>query len=255
MPMPIKVAIVTGVSRGLGFGIAKHLLQSGYSVVGFGLSDNADLKKVALQFGMSYDFHELDFLDLPLLESLMKKVFATISAAAPESVTLINNAAIVTPIGQLKDLDSIKIQEGMTVNLIAPILLSKVFMASFEKSPGRKRIIHISSGAVVRTLPGSNVYCIAKAGLEMLVKAIDSESQYLASPVESIAFRPGLVDTDMQTSLRKYSPKELPIVDMYLGFKEQNLLRHPDAVAKILTDKLIDAKVESGRIYSIDEFV
>ena len=252
--MPMKVAIVTGISRGLGSAIAKHLLQSGYSVVGFGRTDNSDLKSIALQSGTSYDFHELDFLDLPLLEISMKKVFSTISATAPESVTLINNAAIVTPIGQLKDLDSTKIQEGMTVNLIAPILLSKVFMSSFEKSRSRKRIIHISSGAVVRTLPGSNVYCIAKAGLEMLVKAIDSESQYLASPVESIAFRPGLVDTDMQTSLRAYSPKELPIVDMYLGFKEQGLLRQPEVVAKILIDKLINANVESGRIYSIDEF-
>jgi benzil reductase ((S)-benzoin forming) len=197
----------------------------------------------------------MNFVDPNTIEPAMREVASIISATKADSVTLINNAAVTTPIGLLKDLPTNEIQEGFMVNLITPTILSKAFISNFEKSTFKKRIIHISSGAADLNLPGSNLYCIAKAALEMLVKSLHSESQFLVSPVEAIAFRPGIFESDMQTQLRTSSKDKLPTVDMYRDFKEQNLLLPPEVVAKVLTEKLIGGTVESGRVYSLSEFI
>jgi hypothetical protein len=42
---------------------------------------------------------------------------------------------------------------------------------------------------------------------------------------------------------------------MYRDFKEKNLLLPPEVVAKVLTEKLIGGTVESGRVYSLSEFI
>jgi NAD(P)-dependent dehydrogenase (short-subunit alcohol dehydrogenase family) len=67
-------------------------------------------------------------------------------------------------------------------------------------SAGRGTIINVSSGAAHRPLPGWSAYCAAKAGLAMLTRALAAE--YGEQGIRVFGFAPGIVDTDMQATIR-----------------------------------------------------
>jgi NAD(P)-dependent dehydrogenase (short-subunit alcohol dehydrogenase family) len=64
----------------------------------------------------------------------------------------------------------------------------------------RGTIINISSGAAHRPLPGWSAYCAAKAGLAMLTRALAAD--YAEAGIRVFGFAPGLVDTDLQGTIR-----------------------------------------------------
>lgn len=64
-----------------------------------------------------------------------------------------------------------------------------------------------------------------------------------------IAFRPGVIDIEIQTVLCDCSKYYFAN-----GSNIQRLLRTPASVAKIVLEKLVEAPIESGRVYSASEF-
>ena len=65
---------------------------------------------------------------------------------------------------------------------------------------GRGTIVNISSGAAHRAMEGWSAYCASKAGLAMLTKSLALE--YGPLGIRVFGFAPGIVDTDMQASIR-----------------------------------------------------
>jgi NAD(P)-dependent dehydrogenase (short-subunit alcohol dehydrogenase family) len=61
-------------------------------------------------------------------------------------------------------------------------------------------VINISSGAAHRALEGWSAYCCAKAGFAMLTTALALETT--RSGVRVFGLAPGVVDTDMQVTIR-----------------------------------------------------
>jgi NAD(P)-dependent dehydrogenase (short-subunit alcohol dehydrogenase family) len=61
-------------------------------------------------------------------------------------------------------------------------------------------VINITSGAAHRALEGWSAYCCAKAGLAMLTSALALENA--PSGVRVFGLAPGVVDTDMQVTIR-----------------------------------------------------
>src|SRR5437868_13543327 len=64
-------------------------------------------------------------------------------------------------------------------------------------------VINISSSAAHRALEGWSAYCCAKAGLAMLTTALALETT--RSGVRVFGLAPGVVDTDMQVTIRASS--------------------------------------------------
>ena len=100
-------------------------------------------------------------------------------------------------------------------------------------------------------LPGGNIYSIAKAGLEMLTKALVAEQR--SSTFRAITVRPGIIDTAMQAFMRSQSRDVLPSVGLFEGFHKSGQLVAPDVVAAKIVDRLVVADVEQGRTYSYKE--
>ena len=67
-------------------------------------------------------------------------------------------------------------------------------------SGGPRRIVNISSGAAHQPLEGWSAYCTAKAGLAMLTRSVQLD--HSADGVLAFGLAPGLVDTDMQATIR-----------------------------------------------------
>ncbi len=185
-----KTALVTGGSRGLGLSIAAALAEKGAQVEICGRKqENLDaavqeledkgLKAYARQAHMGKS-EQVD----ALFEDI-KENFGRLDI-------LINNVGMNLPTPSVADLDEglwDKILEG---NLKSAFLASRRAVP-LMKGQGGGRIVNISSIAARRASPGMGVYCVAKAGLEMLTRVLAKE---LASERISVnAVAPGMIRT------------------------------------------------------------
>ena len=206
----MRTAIVTGVSRGLGEALVAELLAHDWQVVGL-----ARTTPTRVAHG-SYRFVRCDLADTCDARRRDAPAFDAIAARAPEAVCLINNAATIDGVGVLGALAPADIATQSRVNLVAPTVLSNLFCDVFADDAIERRIINVSSGAAESTLAGESLYCIAKAGLEMLTRSLAAE--HTSGRFRAITVRPGIIDTAMQAFARTQSKTTLPSVDLFKDF-------------------------------------
>ena len=119
----------------------------------------------------------------------MAFAFEDLRERRPASVCLLNNAATVRPVGTLGKLAAGGITSALAVNLAAAVTLANLFCRVFTDAAVTRRVINVSSGAAEHALPGEAVYCVAKAGLEMLTRTLAAEQQ--EPTFRAITVRPG----------------------------------------------------------------
>lgn len=237
--------LVTGVSQGLGEALAFDLLERGVNVLGIGRSSSQRLAHGRFRL------LRCDLAEAPMLPAVLGPAFAAIAAQRPSYVCLVNNAATLDPVGVLGTTEAFAIVTSLTVNLAAPTVLASEFCRLFDDAALERRIVNVSSGAAQSVIAGESLYCIAKAGLEMLTRSLAAEHD---SPrFRAISLRPGVMDTQMQTFARTQAKHRLPSVDLFKGFHAGGQLVAPDGVARKLVERLLFAPVEQGRTYSYRE--
>jgi benzil reductase ((S)-benzoin forming) len=237
----MNVAIVTGVSRGLGEALAFRLLARDWQVIGVGRSASSRLAHPAFRLV------QCDLADVLGIPAAVDPALQGLASQRPARACLINNAAVAGPAGVIGRIDNAALVASLAVNLAAPTALSNRFLAAFNDAAVKRRIINVSSGAAQMTLAGGSIYCIAKAGLEMLTQSTAAEHQI--SGVEAITLRPGIIDTEMQTFMRNQPKEVLPSVDLFRGFHESGQLVAADKVASDVVAKLVEGEVENSRMY------
>lgn len=238
-------AIVTGVSRGLGAALGGELLERGFTVFGIGRVNNPALT------GDRYRFLQFDLADAAHIETTVALAFEDLNERRPTSVCLLNNAATVRPVGTLGRLTADEITSALTVNLAAAVTLANTFCRVFINAATTRRVINVSSGAAEYALPGEAVYCVAKAGIEMLTRTLAAEQQ--APTFRAITVRPGVIDTDMQLFARSQKPEVFPSVELFKGFHREGRLVAPSVVASKIVTRLVVGDVENGRTYNYQE--
>jgi len=196
------VALITGSSRGIGLGIAKHLAKAGYQVVLNSRSpiDEATLKEfdeasapVAQVTGDVSDFAEA--------ERIIKQVIDDFG----QIDVLINNAGINRDglIMRMKeeDFDSV-----IATNLKGAFNMSRhVTQAMLKQRSGT--IINMSSVVGVTGNAGQTNYAASKSGLIGLTKALARELSSRHITVNAIA--PGYVETEMTDALSDKIKKQM----------------------------------------------
>jgi benzil reductase ((S)-benzoin forming) len=241
----MHAAIVTGVSRGLGAALATALLERDFAVLGVGRASHRRLT------GERYRFGRFDLIDAARVDEILGPAFSALADTNPASVCLLNNAATAGPVGTLGRLAAGEIASSIAVNLAAVVTLTNLFCRVFAEPALPRRVINVSSGAAQTALAGESVYCVAKAGMEMLTKALAVEQQ--APGFRAITVRPGVIDTEMQAFARSQSRDVLPSVDLFLGFHRDGRLVAPEVVAAKIVSRLVEGDVEHGRTYSYQE--
>ncbi|WP_102275072.1 (S)-benzoin forming benzil reductase [Cytobacillus massiliigabonensis] len=232
----MNVYIITGASKGIGFELAKQLSEAGNYVVGVARTNIS-------QDGVK--FFQADLSELEKLESLTYDIVGSVPEEV-ESITLINNAGMVDPIGLIGTVHAAEMAKAMAVNLTAPMIISNVFISKLENFNGKKRIVNISSGAGRNPYEGWGTYCTTKAGLDHFSRVIALEQENAESPVEIISIAPGIIDTGMQEIIRASSEDAFPLLDRFIDYKEQGKLVSAEETAK----KLISI-IENGNFNEI----
>lgn len=240
-----RTAIVTGVSTGLGEALAAHLLAQDYDVLGVGRRPSSRLG------GARFAFAQADFAELDALEATLAGAFAAIAARKPRFVCLINNAATVGGVGTLGTLGGAGIAADLDVNLAAPVIAVDCFCHSFADPDCERRIVNVSSGAAQAPIAGASLYSVAKAGLEMLTRALAVEHDERS--FRAITLRPGIIDTPMQQAMRGQPAARLPAVAMFRDFHASGRLVAPAEVAAKVVARLVEGAIDNGRTYTYAE--
>ena len=189
-------ALVTGASRGLGFGIARAFAAAGTRVwLVAELED--ELHAAAEQISEQGGQVEARVVDLADREQRM--ALADELSAAPLRV-LVNNAAILER-QAVADLEAEHWDRTLAVNLTAPVLLTRDLMPVLKRDGGS--IINISSRAGVLGFSDQAAYCASKFGMEAFTRCLALELDGTRVSVNTVT--PGL--PIKPTSLRIRRPR------------------------------------------------
>jgi 3-oxoacyl-[acyl-carrier protein] reductase len=192
-----KVAIVTGGSRGIGAAAAAVLAEAGAAVTvlarnGAAAAQVADaiVARGGHAFGISCDISDYTAVEAMVAET--NRRFGTIDI-------LVNNAAVLEPIGFLTDSDPAAWRRNIDINLVGPYNTARAVLPAMLAAGGGM-IINVSTGAAHRPMEGWSAYCAAKAALAMLTDVIELE--IAQSGIRVFGLSPGAIDTDMQVKVR-----------------------------------------------------
>lgn len=229
--MQMHLTILTGASRGLGAAMAEQLLKSGHRLLTLS-RHTADLWVVKDSDLVQWP---VDLADAAPVAARLQGWLESEQALAPISVTLIHNAAVLSPPGPLQASSSEDLVRALRVGLEAPLLLSAAFLRATAGWAVPRRLLFISSGLGRRAMAGSASYCASKAGLDHLARALALEQAEQPNGARVVSLAPGVIDTDMQVQLRQADPALFPEQARFAALKTGGLLDSPEeAAAKVL---------------------
>ncbi len=251
----MRYAIITGASKGLGESIAKRLIKEDIGVVSVSRTENDDLKSLAIEKQVFYKHFSCNLS----LEKEIQEVFMEIAhylfQKDPREILLINNAGEIEPIGHVGNLDQAPIIRSIQVNLIAPILTTNLFFNKAQITNTTVQVINVTSGAAVRSIEGWSMYCSSKAGINMFTQTAALEQAAQKTNNKIIAFSPGVMDTNMQATIRSSSKEDFRDLEKFIEFKEKDMLLKTDVVANALVELVLSGGVESGKVYNINDLL
>ena len=185
-----KTALITGGSRGIGFALARALVQEGARVV-ICARKQEGLEAASKALGNP---EGLFTLQAHLgKEDQIESVFQEVDSSFGGLDILVNNMGMNLPTPEISEVDSGAWQKVIDTNLNSTFHVSRR-AAQMMKKQNRGKIVTISSVAAQRSAPGLNVYGIAKAGMDMLTRVLASELAKHNIQVNAVS--PGMVKTD-----------------------------------------------------------
>ena len=191
-----KVALITGASRGIGKAIAVAFADAGADLA-IASRKLEDLEKVAGEIktkgrkALCVPTHARKMDDL---ENLVQKTMEAYNRID----ILVNNAATNPAMGPIVDTDEKTYDHIMETNLKGYFMLSKL-AGKIMRDQKTGTIINISSAGGVSPAEGLGPYCISKAGINMLTKAMALEMGPYNVRVNAIA--PRIVKTKFSEAL------------------------------------------------------
>jgi NAD(P)-dependent dehydrogenase (short-subunit alcohol dehydrogenase family) len=245
--MAKQTIIVTGASRGLGAAVARIAAQMEANVV-LTARSKPDLKAVARQIEGSGGQALPVAGDISQLEDCRRVVAEAVQAFGRVDA-LVNNAGVVTPIAAIATVEPDSWRENLAVNVVGPFMLAQAALPGLREIKGR--IVNVSTGAGVVPVRGWSAYSVAKAALNQLTRALAKEEP----EVTTIAVRPGVVDTDMQATIRRHGASGMPAetYSRFVGHHERGELLPPEVPGCALAVLALYAPQEwSGAFLSWD---
>lgn len=195
----MKTVLVTGANKGIGFGIAKHLGLSGWTII-IG-ARNQERAEKAIRELQSLGIDVAGWVNIELADLAgIEKAALEVNEKYPEVSLLVNNAGIP---GDMS-VDSLHteisvLRETLDVNFIGTFALTKALAPLISKNSGR--IINVTVPTEISPYWHPLAYVASKAAQNAMmgVMAIEFEQQHI--PVEIFSVHPGPTTTDLNGNM------------------------------------------------------
>jgi 3-oxoacyl-[acyl-carrier protein] reductase len=197
-----RIALVTGVSRlkGIGKAICIELAKKGIEIfftywrpydksMLWGIEDNEPeiIQQELLSLGVRCASLEADLMN----ETAIDLLFETVEKTLGSPSILINNATYST-MTNISNISPDELDRHYSINLKAPVLLTKKFVERFKGSK-HGRIVNITSGQSLSAMSSEIAYAVTKGAMETFTKTMQHELARKHITINAI--NPGLTDS------------------------------------------------------------
>lgn len=206
----MKLALVTGASRGIGLAVADALGGAGMHVVR--LARSLDDATTATRTDIA-----VDLAQPAAVETAISRV---LTIGVPD--VLVNNAGvfIVKPLAETTAAD---FTGTLATNLTAPFLVARALIPRMAER-GRGHLVSVGSISDYIGFPGSSAYAASKFGLRGMHEVIRAETAQ--TRIRTTLVSPGPVDTDLWDEVDP---------DVKPGFtKRKDMMRAEDVAAAVV---------------------
>lgn len=183
----MKVAIVTGASRGIGQAIARVLAGKGWKLA-LSARSARDLEALAAELPEAVAVPG----DVTRSEDVRRLVEAAMERWGRVDA-LVNNAGL-TRVARFEDVREEDFDRVMAVNVKGPFLCAQAVLPIMRRQ-GSGDILNVVSIAAKRVFPEWSVYCASKFALDGLGKALAEEVK--GSGIRVSAIYPGATDSPL----------------------------------------------------------
>jgi 3-oxoacyl-[acyl-carrier protein] reductase len=185
-----KVALVTGASKGIGAGIAKHLAAEGAAVVVNYSSSREGADRVVAEIGRAGG------KAVAVQANVAKKadidrLLAETKAAFDRLDILVNNAGVFE-FAPLENVTEESFHRQFNLNVLGLLLTTQKAVENFGANGGS--IINISSVVGISPPPGGSVYSATKGAVDAITKSLAKELG--PRKIRVNALNPGMVETE-----------------------------------------------------------
>jgi NAD(P)-dependent dehydrogenase (short-subunit alcohol dehydrogenase family) len=227
-----KVALVTGGSRGIGYGIARHLAAQGFDIAVNGIRPKEQVESVMESLrktGVNTVYCQGDIA----LGRDREKVLDQVERHFGKLNILVNNAGIA-PRERCDILHASEVifDEVISTNLKGTYFLTQAvanwMIRQKQSDPDFTGcIINITSVSAAVASVNRGEYCISKAGLSMATQLFAVRLGEYNIPVFEV--RPGIISTDMTAGVKEKYDRLIEE-----GLCVQKRWGHPDDIGKIV---------------------
>jgi NAD(P)-dependent dehydrogenase (short-subunit alcohol dehydrogenase family) len=243
-----RVALVTGAGRGIGRAVALGLADAGARVALVSRT-KMELEAVVAEISSQGGTAVAVVADVGDPEQITQIVDRVTTELGPVEI-LVNNAAVVWPLGPSTTIDPADWQRAAQINVIGPVTLSLTALPRMIDR-GWGRIANVSSGVAANptAMTGGNAYTATKAALEGHTLNLAAELDNTG--VTANVFRPGAVDTAMQGWIREQDPERIGTVlhERFMAMQQSGTLLTPQRSAGVLLEHL--AADGNGEIWNV----
>ncbi len=201
-----RTALITGGSRGIGFGIALELANAGFNLAINGVREETQVSR-ALEMlrarGTNVIYIRADISESGQRQSMVDQAIKEFGALN----VLINNAGIAPRLRKdLLEATEESYDRVMNINLKGPYFLTQLvaqhMVEQVQKGAGFTGcIINVSSISATVVSVNRGEYCISKAGVSMAARLWAVRLGEYEIPVYEI--QPGVIKTDMTSGVQE----------------------------------------------------
>ena len=193
-----KTVIISGASGGIGFSVAKTLIEK-YNCTIIGIARNEEkIKKAIETLGDKKDNFSYRIFDVSVKEN-WQNFYNELTANNVQVDVLINNAGFMLPFTKFGNLSEAEIDEIIKTNFISVVNSTKIFLPIVKKS-STPAIINVASSAGLCAVVGQSMYCATKSAVKGFTETLQQDYK---GEIYVGGIYPGFIMTDI---LSRQSP-------------------------------------------------